>query len=183
MHSGSSNRCKRRIERSVREEARPFLLPRKRHGSKNDNARRTFRFPEQGAEVQTQRVMLKEAGIISSDLFPDPDGKPLVNKNFIRAWKWYWRYGEGCQLYRAGVEGHHEEAKIKSPGAIRPQGFDVQQPDNLDIAPLSYSAADPVKRSAAESEGIPNTVSLPALPKTERCWEFLNWWRPLNSSR
>jgi len=127
--------------------------------------------------------MLKEAGIISSDLFPGPDGKPLVNKNFIRAGKRYWRYGEGCQLYRAGMEGHREEAKIKSPGAIRPQGFDVQQPDDLDIAPLSYSAADPVKWSAAESKGIPNTVPFSAEPETERCWKFLNWWRPLDSGQ
>lgn len=57
---------------------------------KNDNARRTFQLPPQGvAEVKAQRAMLKEAGMISPYLFPGPDGGPLVNKNYIRAWKRY----------------------------------------------------------------------------------------------
>lgn len=57
---------------------------------KNNNARRTFQIPEQGtAEVKAQRAMLKEAGMISPYLFPGPDGGPMVNKNFIRAWKRY----------------------------------------------------------------------------------------------
>jgi len=57
---------------------------------KNDNARRTFQLPPQGVEeVKAQRAMLKEVGMISPYLFPGPDGGPLVNKNFIRAWKRY----------------------------------------------------------------------------------------------
>lgn len=57
---------------------------------KNHNAQRTFQLPEIGMEeVKAQRAMLKEAGMISPYLFPGPDGGPLVNKNFIRAWKRY----------------------------------------------------------------------------------------------
>ena len=59
---------------------------------KNHNAQRTFQLPEIGMEeVKAQRAMLKEAGMISPYLFPGPDGGPLVNKNFIRAWKRYCR--------------------------------------------------------------------------------------------
>lgn len=57
---------------------------------KNQNARRTFRLPEQAArEVEAQRAMLKAEGLISPYLFPAPDGGAMVNKNFLRAWRRY----------------------------------------------------------------------------------------------
>lgn len=57
---------------------------------KNQNARRTFQLPLQAqAEIEAQRAMLKEYGMISPYLFPGPDGGPMVNKNFLRAWKRY----------------------------------------------------------------------------------------------
>lgn len=57
---------------------------------KNENARRTFQLTAQAkAEVEAQRAMLRQAGILSPYLFPDQEGRCMNHKNFYRAWGRY----------------------------------------------------------------------------------------------
>ena len=54
---------------------------------KNDNAHRTFQLsPRALAEVEAQRVMLKQNGIVSPYLFPDKDGEFIKYHKFYDAW-------------------------------------------------------------------------------------------------
>lgn len=62
---------------------------------KKENAHRTFLLTAQAkAEVELQRSMLRQAGIISPYLFPDEDGKCMNHKNFYRAWGRYCKANE-----------------------------------------------------------------------------------------
>lgn len=62
---------------------------------KNENAHRAFLPTARArAEVELQRSMLRQAGIISPYLFPDEDGKCMNHKNFCRAWGRYCKANE-----------------------------------------------------------------------------------------
>lgn len=55
---------------------------------KNDNARRTFVLSARAmSEVEAQRAMLRQHGILSPYLFPDKDGEPVSYSLFYDAWE------------------------------------------------------------------------------------------------
>ena len=57
---------------------------------KNNNARRTFQMSNLAtAEVDGQRAMLRQCGIVTPYLFPAPDGGPMKHDHFYRCWRRY----------------------------------------------------------------------------------------------
>jgi len=57
---------------------------------KNENASRSFVLTVQAkAEVQAQRAMLRQAGVISPYLFPDRQGGVMDHDHFYRCWRRY----------------------------------------------------------------------------------------------
>lgn len=57
---------------------------------KNDNARRTFKMSQMAKrEVEAQRQMLKQNGVVSPYLFPAPDGGQMKHDHYYRCWHRY----------------------------------------------------------------------------------------------
>lgn len=57
---------------------------------KNENACRTMQLsPMAVAEVDAQKKMLEENGVVSTYLFPSADGSQMKHKNFYRYWQRY----------------------------------------------------------------------------------------------
>ena len=128
---------------------------------KNNNARRTFQLSSRAKrEVEAQRTMLRQYGIVSPYLFPAPDGGCLVHKNFYRAWGRYCEFNKIPHTSLYELRHTYVSVNKEMPEGLKKMTIGHSQDMDTEGTYGHQMAGDLAKAAAYTEQAFDDVISL-----------------------
>ena len=128
---------------------------------KNNNARRTFQLSGRAKrEVEAQRTMLRQYGIVSPYLFPAPDGGCLVHKNFYRAWGRYCEFNKIPHTSLYELRHTYVSVNKEMPEGLKKMTIGHSQDMDTEGTYGHQMAGDLAKAAAYTEQAFDDVISL-----------------------
>ena len=111
-------------------------------------------------EVEAQRTMLRQYGIVSPYLFPAPDGGCLVHKNFYRAWGRYCEFNKIPHTSLYELRHTYVSVNKEMPEGLKKMTIGHSQDMDTEGTYGHQMAGDLAKAAAYTEQAFDDVISL-----------------------